>query len=334
VTQKKLSTPTDQLARMKSWALKSGYPLENDVAKILSGFKRDRFINRNVTFHAQNEDGEEAIRSIDFKFSFVRGTQTIPDAGWPQGRNEAALLTFLIDAKYSEDETYWFTPIDKGVNVSAISFPHLIPMFVGDDYGREVKLYRSEFEIAAKVIPGWSMAGSGKKVKEQSKERNSLEDSQIQMMGALQAIVEEESHELGQPDKVDSSYSRKIHIYVPLIVTNAPLYILKQDLGSDEVDAASKTEQICSRVDRILVAPPHFFHVKEALRDLSAAIATHRGLSTKLAWLPQDLTAFPILFANTNSLASVMNELLTEFDTAVDARSQHPHSPAVAQPTR
>lgn len=292
--------------------MKSGYPLENDVARILSDLQFPD-ITRNVVYASKSEDGEPAIRSVDFRCSEALPTQTIPHPDWPRRNSEVASFTFIVDAKFSEDETFWFIPAEKRV---PMEFPYLIPMLLSNDYGRTIKLYRKEFVKAAQAPSKWLIASSGKKVKEQSKERNSLADYQVQMIGALQSIIEEESQALGQVNMSDSSYIRDVRIYIPIIVTNAPLYILNPVIGTDDVRKAKSSRDICTPIDRVVVAQPHFFHVKEALKALSETIAGTRS-HPKLSWLPQDLTVFPVLFVNVKSLADVIQSFRDQFATAL-----------------
>ena len=299
---------TRSIDLMKSWALKSGYPLENDVEAVLKGLVGEPGIERDFEFSAKNEEGESAIRSVDFRCTFTFSGKTLPGK-WSPGA--AASIVFLIDAKYSEDETLWFVPSSAK---RPQRFPHLVPVATVKDYGMDVRVFSDSLTKAGDVPQEWAFSSGGRKVKEQSRERNSLADCQIQMVGAVHASIEADARLLGIPDARTSAYSHNASVYVPIVVTNAPMYLLNEGISSANVDSASTETEIAQKTDVVLVSQPNIFHVKEALGRLSQTI---NNLSNRnLTWVNQDLTAFPVIFSHVGSLKAVVEFLVGQFSVA------------------
>ena len=291
-----------QLVKFKEWALKSGYPFENNVAEIIFSIKSDPpSITRPITFYATTENGDTAIRSVDFMCTFGLDVKSIPS--WGRGREEKVYLKFLIEAKYSEDK-FWFIPEVKTSEQSVVHFPHLIPRLTKDDFGDDVNIYRAEFESVSSCPKKWEWASSGRKVKEQSRERDSLADYQVQVTTAVHDILNKDLNKLGLRTPTNTYYSKDITIYIPIIVTNAPLYLLNEGVTVDKVNLSKIESDLCKIMDVLLVTQPHLFHIKNILRELSKNVSSVGRNS--LRWVSCDMTLFPIIFTNPHKLKEIM----------------------------
>lgn len=303
---KKQSEPHEmELVRFREWALKSGYPFENDVEEVIISVDGDnRSFIRPVTFKTTNEDGDIVIRSIDFMCTFGFDTKSIPSPDYGRGREERAYIKFLIDAKYAYAEIFWFVPAPKSDNNAKSHFPYLIPKLTEDRWRDNLNIYRGEFVEVSSFPKDWAWALGGRKVKEQTKERDSLSDYQGQMTAALYDVVDKDSKRLGSTTVTNHHYSRDISIYIPIIVTNAPLYLLNEGVTVGKVNSSQSYTELCRIVDVLFVMQPDLFHVRNSFETLSQNISSIA--TNSLEWVPWDVTAFPIIFTNPKQLKVIM----------------------------
>lgn len=295
------------IKKAQEWALKSGYPFENDVNAILSSVFGDLLkIERNIEFEAKNEDGEMTIRSVDFLCRLRKESKNIPHPSWRRGTEECIEFNLVIDAKYTTDESFLFIPtLDK----KKYSMPSLIPVLTKDSFRDDVMIFRQDLLTFAK-IEGIPTAGGGRKVKEQSKERDSVASAVLQVCQGLGYFFEQEQRHLGGVSKADSSYTRNAHFFLPIVVTNCPLLMLRSDIDLSKVEASKSEYEIFDRFEAVALELPQIYDLRKQWEKLK------RGLgrtSNNLAWHDSGVGNGMVLFLTPEGLRTFLNELSDKF---------------------
>jgi len=300
-----------KVEKYREWALKSGFPFENETLQIINKCVPTSSVIRNVEFETLNEERRPTIRSIDFAVSVSKDLRNIPASGWGRGQKEIAEVNFIVDCKYSSDESFLFTPSTRPILRSERSWPHLVPMLIKNNFGDDVKLHRKDLVNLAKIAEHIPIGGMGRKVKEQSRERDSVASAMIQVFQGLHEFIETKARTLGSTTTTDSNYGRNAYFFVPMIVTNAPLLLLKDQITPSDVEKAAKKDEFLSAVDAILVEMPDVFDVKEAWSRLKGVLSSSRK---NLGWNEQGITDGTILFCNPIGLESFVKSFISEFD--------------------
>lgn len=299
------------IQKFQDWALKSGFPFENTILISINKIMPDSKIARNMEFPTVNEEGNPTIRSIDFSVIISKEIKNIPHRDWSRGREEIAQVQFIIDCKYTTEESFLFTPSTKPVLRSERSWPHLVPTLIKDSFGMECALNRKDLIALAKVSEAYNFAGSGRKVKEQTKERDSVTSALLQVLQGSQHLIKTSSLTLGAVAKSDSAYSRNSYFFIPIIVTNAPLLLLRESVTVDAVIGSKEKNEVFLEVDSILVEMPDIYDLKNSWTQLKNVLGKSRHDS--LEWHEKGLTDGAVLFCNQAGLERFLNEFHASF---------------------
>lgn len=297
-----------RLDDLKKWALQSGYPLENQIQNALEtvSWTTGKTITRNFAFEAADEQGDSKIRSVDFVATFSIPTRTIKVHSWQQDPSETVDVHFIIDGKASTDGTFWFVPSSANIQPS---LPVLIPILKEDPtFKRPVEFYRREFESISHVLGNWKIAEAGKKLGE-SEGRDIVFSSCVQVTQAFLSLVSKDIPLIGTPTGENQYYYRKMHVYIPFVVTNAELIGMKPMVSPEMVNAATEEDEFCEQLDRVLVRQPDLFHLRKTLASTAAkAKATNKQ---KFGWITSDFERTPIGFLTVSDLTATIQQILT-----------------------
>ncbi len=304
-------SPNKSLEDLKKWALISGFPLENDVFKVLQSIANHTpIVERDVPFPATDDKGKDLIRSIDFKCSIQKPIENFPRF---KGEKGIVSLNFIVDAKYTSDKDkhrFWFVP--SGKTAADLVFPYLVPQArCKSDFGEVHYNSRKDLKGFASCPPTLRLASTGRKVSELNGERDSLVGYQVQALEATAHFIQEEYDELGKADSVTGGTANSTQFYIPIIATNAPLFILRAGINIEEVERAKNAKEICDDVDYLLVEAPNIHHLKAMLGSLTEKVRNH-GSSTK--WLFPDFQVAPVVFCGISALKTLLESFVTQYD--------------------
>jgi hypothetical protein len=273
-------------------------------------------LSRGIEFRAINENGDPCIRSIDFEAKIQKATRNIPHNDWRRGATECAEITLVVDSKFSTDEHYLFEPSNRPKNHS---WPYLIPALTDDGWGRnDLKIHRKDL-VSFGGISDIPLASSGKRVKEQSRERDSVASATLQVVQGLTHFFGDRALSLGDPTGPDSSYLRNAYYFIPIVVTNSPLLMLKKDVTVGAVDSSKDEREIIDELDLVCLELPNLFDLKESWNRARKALGQTQH--KKLVWLDSGIEDGVILFATVDGLERYLGELRKKFD-AISAEPQ------------
>lgn len=300
----------------KNWALMTGFPFENDVEAILQNLVVPELkftLGRNREFDAVNEENEAVIRSIDFEFSFRKPSKNIPLRDWNRSVDESIEFNILIDAKFSSDEKYLFLPT---LSDKHLKWPYLVPCVEGDDhFDRKVRFFRKDLADFA-ALEGIPISSNGRKVKEIGKERDSVTSAVLQVVQGLSYVLEVRARALGETSKQDYSYTRSAHYFLPIVVTNSPLYLLKKGVGVELVENAKSEDVFFESFDLIGLEIPKAPNLIKAWEKAKQALVSSGRKS--LVWEDSGVENLQIVFCTTKGLKKILNQLIVRFQAIRD----------------
>lgn len=306
-----------ELNDLKKWALLSGFPLENDALKILQDSAgSSAAIERDIPFPGIDGDGKSHLRSIDFKCSVRKQLEN-----FPHYKNEVDIdnLHFIVDAKYTSDEDKqrcWFVPAVKPA--SDYSFPYLVPKArFKDAFGEGRFTMRKDLIEFASCGSSLRLASTGRKVSELKESRDSLAGYQVQILQATANFIRQDYQRLNKADESTGKVDGTAHFYIPIVVTNAPLFILRPGIVIADVDSAKRPDSICDEVDSVLVEAPNIRHLKDALVDLSRSTISQ---GSQLRWMPCEYEIAPTLFCRISAFKALVDGFISRF-SALPVRS-------------
>ena len=305
----------NELANVKKVIKQSGFPFENDIGRILleaaGNFPwpggrlnqpRSWDIERDFLFRVKDAEANLTIRSIDYFAWFSVPSKVVPIH--VQAENaESVRVTFLIDAKYSENAAWIFVPDPN--HGGKVLLPHLLP---AEKYSHK-EYKRDDLYSLALGREEWPWASTGRKVnldgnaKSDSVERETLAGFQTQMM---QAVLEELKHLLQEWESLPDS-PHCAHFFIPIIVTNAQIFLAEQDISLKKVESAGSIEEICKRVNTVCLAQPNIADIVEQAINLTLSVG---GLRRENAKLYGGYPLGPTLFTNSESLPEILDHFL------------------------
>lgn len=297
--------------KIQEWALKSGFPFENDTLVLLNRHLPLSTVVRNTEFIAFNEDQKPAIRSVDFAVSQVKDIKNIPSSDWKRSSDEIVEIQLIIDCKYSKNDSYLFTPSTRPISISERSWPFLIPKLKKDRLGEHCNVYRNDLVTFAKVDTTLKVASSGRRVNEQTRERDSVASNLIQILQGAYHFIEKKAQTLGAVPESKTAYSRNSFFFVPIVVTNGPLLLLKDQLLVDQVEKSHTKDALVSDLDSVLVEMPDIYDLKESWEQLKNVLCHSKN--HQLGWLENGLTSGQVLFCNLNGLDAFLTDLVGRF---------------------
>lgn len=298
------------LEDLKKWALQSGFPLENDVHAILQlVVAPEGAVEKDIPFESTDGEERSQLRSIDFKATISRPMEIFPS---PRGAIQPADLNFIVDAKFTLDEDknrFWFIPSAK--NPQDFSFPFLTPQARVIDGSNEARQsFRRELVQLAICPTEYRLASLGRKVSEIKDGRESLAAYQVQVLEAVAHFVRKHYLSLGKTDSTNE-HRGSPQVYIPIVVTNSPLFMLKDSITISQVLAATSETAICDSIDFVAVEAPNIHYVKEALRKLCSNVRDHGNHN--LRWKYSELKIAPVIFCNLASLKALLESFVTRF---------------------
>tara|TARA_R110002072_G_scaffold534_6_gene3959 strand:- start:138230 stop:139165 length:936 start_codon:yes stop_codon:yes gene_type:complete len=295
----------------KEWILKSGFPLENEVLRKINQFFPTSKIDREFEFQSISEDGSPNIRSLDFVVTLEKDTKNIPHRNWRRARDEKTTITLLIDAKYSQDEHLLFTPSYK--KITERCWPSLIPMLCKDEFNDDVTIYRDDFKDLSKILTNIASAGAGRKVKEQSRERNSIASMALQSFQGLSNFLKVKTAEIGKTSDISSHYNRNAHFFFPIIVTNAPLLLIHDQITIKSIEDSNDISEVCSEKNHLILDMPNIYDLKEDWNQLKNAYVYSD--QNKLKWLENTIIEGSVLVSSLSGLDYLLKEVKKAYDS-------------------
>lgn len=297
--------------KFKDWAYLSGYPLENEVEQILKRVCGQAAIKRNIEFDVNYPDGK-IIRSIDFLVEIQKDSRNIPNYTWTRGRAEKIQLSILLDAKYSQDdERYMFIPSEN----TDVSCPFLIPKLIKDSFSMEVNHHRIDLIEFSKLEIN-KVASSGRKVKELTRERDSVTGTVTQMVQGLCYYLDKMSSTLGSTSHVDSNYGRDVFIFLPIIVVNAPLLVMEKGTLLNDIYKAQNESEIFDSEEIVALEMPKSQEIYLSWEQAKKSL--NRSQNPILKWHEKGLGEGFILFANISGLEKLLTQTLEKFAAIKD----------------
>lgn len=224
----------------KTWKdalLGSGQPLEHEVSRALqaAGFETAT----EYSYLRKNEHGIVTEFSVDFQASLI---STMASEGFG--------VDFFIESKYKRPGTSWvFCPEKEGDDIHAnfsdlfITLSNACPHSEVDR--NYIQQFANRYRYANRGVELFDRDHNNKTIKEAL--------SQIQHAiphGVGDALEHQIDNLLGSPSP--------IWFIVPIIVTTAQLFILKEDASVDTIFKSEKLDEVCDPVDFLVhFSPPN-----------------------------------------------------------------------------
>lgn len=297
--------------RFKEWALNSGFPFENDVYNLILKKFPEASCLREVSFLTSRNE-ENLIRSVDFLITLLKNTRNF-GVNYHRGISEKTQVKIVIDAKFTKDEYFIFMPSKR--NDLSKGWPSLIPIRREYNYldnGKTSKIVREPKLLELASIPkNIQIANGGKKVKEinNEKDRASVQEAQIQVLQAVEAIIQ--MAWLSLPGSPQEILERNAMIHIPVIVTNAPLLVLKDHVTTELVKGSQSKEEIFSSVDQVVVEFPNNYEYTNSWNKLKSNFV---GEERVIFWDIDRMECPYVYFCNLSGLESLFQHILDLVD--------------------
>lgn len=202
--------------------------------------------------------------------------------------------------------------IPSSIEKTNRTLPALIPKLKEGYDGRKLNVYRKDFLELLELKEYIPRAEIGRKVSEVNNERNSVTSNVFQIFQGLTSVISNLYGLIGTSSSNDRSYYRNTHIFIPIIVTNAPLIMVKDTVTVSSVEDSVNESDVSSYVHKVVLDYPNYFDVKKGWRDLKQKVISHnyRGLG----WAEEGMESENILFCETEGLKDFLKELKIVFD--------------------
>lgn len=243
----------DKKTSYKKALLKSGLPFEYEVCKYLR--KNGFIVDFEYPYIKDDENGTQKEFSYDLAASY----STI-----------GHYLDFQIECKYKmEPDTIWcFLPNETAYmqDINSTSFIHEVDAFSDK---RDLLHHTSDFPSLAPICTKGVEIYS----KDQANEKTIVQAAYQLSDSFTEKIIDDFYHEINLLLGTDT-----IFYQIPVIVTNANLYLLKTDITTDEIKQSENIESIAQN-HSILLYTPHI--------DLIQRNNNFQNLYSFLSALPQ-----------------------------------------------
>lgn len=218
----------------KDFLLSSGLPLEYSVIKILE--KLDISSPEEYSYERKNELGLPAYFSVD-----INAEQYIIS-----NDDVISILDLLIECKYRHDDVKWiFTP----QKIKSI-VPQPWEVFITLDV---LSRKRIDKKYLTDYINKYSVCRKGIELLSDSFNPKSIDQAIHQLkFGVSKRIIQQYSR---QVHSIDSSFDRPVTL-LPIIVTTADLWILKEDISLEELKSENEIENVAIQQDSLLLYHP------------------------------------------------------------------------------
>lgn len=237
-------------AKWKDFLLKSGLPFEHLVAEILA--RRKWYVDGQYSYSRRNETGIHTEFSVDLHGYSEFSSKT----HW------IATLNLLIECKYSSPGVKWvFSPYPASTTV----FSGWLKVF-DQMANKRLASYRHLAKIEAEVpycIRGVSLSGNGC-------DESIITRGLSQLSYAMPRLAER-TFSFNADDRCDEDIA--ISYAGAILVTSAPIYVLKDRLTLDDVSKAHAIEDISLLCDAVIAwnqdAPDRQQYSDEVFRELT-----------------------------------------------------------------
>lgn len=215
----------------KKAILKSGLPFEYEVCNYLR--KNGFIVDFEYPYIKDDENGTQKEFSYDLAVSYISIDH---------------YLDFQIECKYKmEPDTIWcFLPNENAymLDINTTSFIHEVDAFCKK---KDLLKHTSDFPSLAPIcIKGVEIYG-----KDQANEKTIVQAA-YQLSGSFtEKIIDAFYHEINLLLVKDT-----IFYQIPIIVTNANLYLLKTDITTEDIKKSDNIESIAQK-HNILLYTPH-----------------------------------------------------------------------------
>lgn len=162
----------------------------------------------------------------------------------------------------------------------------------------------------ASCSPDFRVASIGRRVSEFKGGRESLAGYQEQVLGALSSEIHKAHQQLGRQAAGRIYANNSAHFFIPIIATNAPLFMLRSAIVMDEIMHAKTPSTICEELDYLLVELPNLLHLKLQLRRLYTNVKNHHN---DFAWECPNFEHTPVVFCRIAALEGLVSMLISGF---------------------
>lgn len=244
--------------KWKDALLRSSLPLENMVAELLS--KKNFESNGQFSYLRKNEHNISTEFSVDLEaFTLI---------GLGKGRY-GATLNLLLECKYSHPTVKWvFSPVPFGNYL--IGYINYFEELCTKRIVKSDPLY--DFEN------GLIYCTRGIALHEKDVDEKSIEHGLSQLRFALPNLVEQMLS--AQMSKLHDE-DLNIAIICPVLVTTAPLYVLKPDLDFEAYQKSNCIEDVAEKVDSLVVHQSISPQLSKYIDEIIANLYKHYSLIDK-----------------------------------------------------
>lgn len=210
--------------------LKSSLPIEHIVSSMLS--ELNFYSWGEFAYNRIDEQGNEKEFTVDLNCFYELAPED----------NHAGLLNLLIECKYSSEEIKWIflpQPIKSEVAGSCIGFHDgLTGKFLSDK--RQIYNFDSSFSDCIRGIA----------LKNGSFDPTPISKATNQLRYTLPNLLANNLEDL-----LSASHSEDLNIlfYAGIVVTNAPLYVLKRGLNIEDFKSANDLAQVADLVNAVKI---------------------------------------------------------------------------------
>lgn len=212
--------------KWKDYLLKSGIPLEYEVMQYLS--KKGCVGNYEHTYMRNDENGIANEFSFDISSSYIKGGD---------------FFDLMIECKYRDQSTNWiFIPDDEYGGINEIySHAFLNPI---DHFNQNNKFSQLDFE------PLGTLCGKGIEITSGGPNPKTIEQAIKQLSYAMaDKVINAMEHQI---DRLLGN-SEFIFYNIPIIVTTANLFQLKDNIKISELKKAKNIEDVAVKTDCLIL---------------------------------------------------------------------------------
>ena len=224
----------DNSSKWKDFLLKSSIPLEYEVKKLLD--KYGCVSNYEFTYLRQDENKIVNEFSYDIDASYIKG---------------AHFFELMIECKYRDLSTNWiFTPEDYGGIDEIEHYSFINP---NDHFTQATKFLRLEYEQFA------PLCGKGIEINSNGQNPKSITQAINQISyGMAEKVISGMEHQI---EKLLAT-SEVIFYGIPIIVTTANLYRLKENVTIKEIKNSNQIIEISTKEDCLILKTPTGRHLE------------------------------------------------------------------------
>ena len=270
----------------KNLLLRSGLPLEHDVADLLE--KHKIYSYGEYSYSRINENGQQLEHSVDIDAEI---------------RLAGVTLYFLIECKYRDPQKMWFFyPISYGrKELGQLQGDRLVKILECLSPARidskSFRRFESQLELCSKGVE----LLENKKSKDESGIKHGLFQLRYAIPNQVLNLALSQAQEMNDGNL-------DIKVIIPILVTTAALYVINENKDIKAIHNAKHIEEVAARVNSLVV-------YQEPAIDL---LEYSEGLFEKVMQDPRILTRIKELNllwnAHTKTESSLLGELRSNFN--------------------